>query len=191
GYFAVGRVIGAPTINGTLTVGSGGDFATLTAAVAALNSRVMTGPVTFQLTDPTYPAETFPIAINPNGGNGAANTVTIKPAPGVSPAISGSSTSALIVLNGIDYVTIDGSNSGGSSRDMTISNTNAGTSSADIWGQTITTADPTTNNTIKNLNLSGNASTTTFAGVGFGSTTIGTGTLGTRNDNNRVQNNNI
>ena len=117
--------------------------------------------------------------------------MTIKPAPGVSPAISGSSATALIVLNGIDYVTIDGSNSGGSSRDMTISNTNAGTSSADIWGQTVTTADPTTNNTVKNLNLSGNASTTTFAGVGFGSTTIGTSTLGTRNDNNRVQNDSI
>ena len=91
--------------------------------------------------------ETFPIAINPNAGNSATNTVTIKPAPGVSPAISGSSATALIVLNGIDYVTIDGSNSGGSSRDMTISNTNAGTSSAVIWGQTVTTADPTTNNT--------------------------------------------
>ena len=88
-------------------------------------------------------------------------------------------------------MTIDGSNSGGSSRDTTISNTNAGVSSAVFWGQTVTTADPTTNITVKNLNLSGNASTTTFAGVGFGSTTISTSTLGTRNDNNRVQNNNI
>ena len=59
---------------------------------------------------------------------------------------------------------------------MTISNTSTGATSAVIWGQTVGTADPTTNNTIKNLNLSGNASTTTFAGVGFGSTTISTAT---------------
>ena len=42
----------------------------------------MTGPVTFQLTDATYPAETFPITINPNAGNSATNTLTIKPASG-------------------------------------------------------------------------------------------------------------
>ena len=191
GYFAVGRLNGASTISGSFNVGVGGDFSTLTAAVAALNSRVMTGPVAFQLTDATYPAETFPIVVNPNAGNSATNTLSIRPASGVSPVISGSSASGLIVLNGIDYVTIDGSNSGGSTRDTTISNTNTGTGSAVIWGQTVATADPTTNNTIENLNLSGNASTTTFAGVGFGSTTISTSTVGTRNDNNRVQNNNI
>ena len=175
GYFAVGRLTGASTISGSFNVGTGGDFATLTAAVAALNSRVMTGPVTFVLTDNTYAGETFPIQINPNGGNSATNTLTIKPASGVSPVISGISTTGLIVLNGIDYVTIDGSNSGGSSRDTTLTNNGTGTTSAVIWGQTLGTADPTTNNTIKNLNVSGNASTTTFAGIGFGSSTIGTG----------------
>ena len=82
GYFAVGRLTGAPTISGTFTVGAGGNFPTLTAAVAALNSRVMTGPVTFLLTDSTYAGETYPIVINPNGGNSAANTLTIKPASG-------------------------------------------------------------------------------------------------------------
>ena len=191
GYFAVGRLTGASTISGSFNVGTGGDFATLTAAVAALNSRVMTGPVTFLLTDNTYAGETFPIQINPNGGNSATNTLTIKPASGVSPVISGISTTGLIVLNGIDYVTIDGSNSGGSSRDTTLTNNGTGTASAVIWGQTLGTADPTTNNTIKNLNVSGNASTTTFAGIGFGNSTISTATLGTRNDNNRVQNNNV
>ena len=39
GYFAVGRLTGAPTISGSFNVGAGGDFTTLTAAVAALNSR--------------------------------------------------------------------------------------------------------------------------------------------------------
>ncbi len=191
GYFAVGRLIGAPTISGSFNVGVGGDYATLTAAVADLNSKLMTGPVTFVLTDNTYPAETYPITINQNGGNSATNTLTIKPATGATPAFSGSSASALITLNGIDYVTIDGSNSGGTSRDMSLTNNNVGTASAVVWGQTIGIANPTTNNTIKNLNVTGNASITTFAGIGFGNTTISATTAGTRNDNNRVENNNV
>ena len=82
GYFAVGRLTGARRSAASFNVGTGGDYATLTAAVAALNSRVMTGPVTFLLTDNTYAGETFPIQINPNGGNSATNTLTIKPAGG-------------------------------------------------------------------------------------------------------------
>ena len=38
GYFAVGRLTGASTISGSFNVGTGGDFTTLTAAVAALNT---------------------------------------------------------------------------------------------------------------------------------------------------------
>ena len=81
----------APRSAAPSTSGTGGDFATLTAAVAALNSRVMTGPVTFSLTDNTYAGETYPITINPNGGNSATNTLTIKPAPGATPSFSGTS----------------------------------------------------------------------------------------------------
>ena len=194
GFFAVGVLTGAPTISGTFTVGVGGNYTTLTAAVADLNAKLMTGPVTFLLTDSGYVSETFPITISPNGGNSSVNTLTIKPTSGPSassPSISGSATTALIILNGIDYVTIDGSNIGGSTRNMTLTNTNTSTTSAVIWGQTIGTADPTTNNTIKNLNIVGNANTTTLIGVGFGSSSISSSSLGTRNDNNRVQNNNI
>ena len=157
GYFAVGKLTGAPTISGSFNVGTGGDYATLTAAVTDLNSKLMTGPVTFVLTDNTYAAETYPITVNANGGNSATNTLTIKPATGATPSFSGSTASALLILNGIDYVTVDGSNSGGSSRDMTLTNTNVGTTSAVVWGQTVGTANPTTNNTIKNVNIVGNA----------------------------------
>jgi hypothetical protein len=192
GFFAVGVIPGATPISGNQNTGTGGDFPTLTAAIAALNSRILNGPVTITLTDNTYPSETFPITINANAGSSATNTITIKPAPGITPALSGSVATALIILNGVDYVTIDGSNTvGGITRDLTLTNNNTGTSSAVIWGQTVGTADPATNNTIKNLNAVGNASTTTLAGVGFGSSTIGTASVGTRNDNNRVENNNI
>ena len=44
GFFAVGTLTGAPTISGNQTVGTGQTFANLTAAVAAYNTRVQTGP---------------------------------------------------------------------------------------------------------------------------------------------------
>lgn len=192
GFFAVGTLTGAPTITGSFNVGAGGAYATLTAAIADLNSKIMTGPVTISLTDNVYAGETFPIIIQPNAGASATNTLTIKPAPGVTPAFSGSSASALLILNGADYVTIDGSNTpGGTTRDTSFANTNTGTSSAVIWGQTVGTGDPAANNVIKNVNVLGNAATTTLAGIGFGSSTISSATLGTRNNNNVIQNNSI
>ena len=92
----------------------------------------MSGPVTFLLTDNTYGAETYPIVVNANGGNSATNTLTIKPATGATPAFSGNSATALLTLNGIDYVTVDGSNSGGTSHDMSFTNNGTGTTSAVI-----------------------------------------------------------
>src|SRR5207248_1254563 len=68
-----------PGISGTKTVGSGGDYADVTAAVNALNTSVVTGPVTFLLTDPTYTSgpqavEALPVTINANSGSSATNT---------------------------------------------------------------------------------------------------------------------
>ena len=135
--------------------------------------------------------ETYPITINANAGASAANTLTIKPNAAAT-TMTGSSASALIVLNGADWVTVDGSSNGTSSRDLTMTNTNTGTSSAVIWGQTTAApADSATNNTVKNLNLVGNSNTTTLIGVGFGSTTISVTSLGNGNNNNTIQNCNI
>ncbi len=190
GFFAVGTLTGTTPICGNFNVGAGGDFTTLTAAVAALNSREMTCAVSFTLTDNLYAGETYPITINANAGASAVNTLTIKPAPGATPAFSGSASSALLIMNGADYVTIDGSNvPGGSGRNLSFTNTNVGTSSAVIWGQTVGANDPASNNTLRNLIIAGNAGNTTLAGIGFGSSTIGTASLGTRNNNNRVENN--
>ena len=57
------------SISGIFTVGASGDYATLTAAVADLNSKFVAGPVVFNLLDATYAgSETFPIMINANSG---------------------------------------------------------------------------------------------------------------------------
>ncbi len=195
GFFTVGTLTGQGPANiagGTYTVGAAGTYTTLTAAIAAINGRALSGPVTLSLIDGVYAGETYPITLT-GIGTSAANTLTIKPSVGPAnstPSFTGSSASALIILNGAKYVVIDGSNTaGGSSRDLTFTNTNTGTSSAVVWGQSIGTAASASNNTIKNLNLVGNAVSTTVAGVGFGSTTISTSSLGTANNNNTFQNN--
>ena len=159
-------------------------------AFDAINAGTHQGTITIGISGNT--TETAAAVLNASGaGSASYATITIKPAPGNSPVITGSSASALIVLNGADFVTIDGSNAGTSSRDLTITNTDSGTSSAVVWLQTTAGADAATNNTIKNVNLVGNSNTTTLFGIGSGSTTISLSSLGTGNNTNTIQNNNI
>ncbi|MEP7197585.1 MAG: hypothetical protein ABI851_13770, partial [Saprospiraceae bacterium] len=195
----------AASLSGTYNVGVGQTYATLTAAVAAYNTACITGAVTFLLTDLLYSAsETFPITINSNPFASSINTLTIKPVL-AGTAITGTSATALIVLNGADWVTINGSISGvnntlcpfvAASRDLTITNSNVSTASAVIWLQsTLITATPSldgaSNNSIRNINLVGSGNTQTFVGVGSGSTIISTLSLGVNNHNNSYVNNNI
>ncbi|MFC6223712.1 beta strand repeat-containing protein [Hymenobacter artigasi] len=177
---------------GTSPGGATREYATLTAAVADYNSKGLGGAVRFLLFSNTQSPETYPISINANADASATNTLTIKPSAGVTTTLSGSSTAELILLNGADYVTIDGSNAAaGTSRDLTLTNTSTGTSSAIIWGQTTGAADAATNNVVKNLMLTGSGKTATLFGVGFGGTAVSTSSLGTANVNNTVQNNSV
>lgn len=189
-----------PVLSGTYTVGVGMTYTTITDAVNAYNTSCISGNVVFQLTDATYLGEIFPITINDNGSAGSGNTLTIMPAVGVTPAITGSSASGIFVLNGADYVTIDGANTPltnsvcpavSSARDMTITNTSTSTTSAVVWIQTATGGDSATHNTIRNCNIVGSGNTRTLFGIGSGGTTIGYTSLGTNNNSNTIENNSI
>jgi subtilisin-like proprotein convertase family protein len=160
-------------LSGTYTVGTGGSFTTLTSAVAYANTNGLCGATLFSLLNASYSAsETFPVVINTLSGASSVNTLTIKPNTGVVSTISGSNASAVIKLNGADYVTIDGSNTlGGTGKNLTISNTNTGNSSAVVWIATASASNGATNNTIKNTIVSGNSRTTTYAAVASSSTT--------------------
>ncbi len=187
-------------LSGTYTVGAGGAYATLTAAVAAYNNSCLTGPVVFSLTAATYtsPAETFPISINSNALASAVNTLTIKPATGISPTITGSNANALLKLNGADYVIIDGSNSNTANtlcpsvlatRDLTITNTNSA-AAAIVWMGSTSAANGATNNIIKNTNLAGGAASLTTFGIFSGSASASSpGTAAAApNSNNTIEN---
>jgi hypothetical protein len=180
----------ATVLNGTYTVGTGQNFETLTAAVAAYNaSTCFGGNVVFNLTDATYStAETFPIVVNSNAAAGAF-TLTIK--PNATATITGSSTNSIIRLNGADNVIIDGSNSGGSDKSLTIENTNTGTTSAVVWIGSASASNGATNNTVRNIITRGNAPTTTFAGIfaGSGTTASTTGIALASNSNLTIANN--
>ncbi len=175
-------------LTGTFTVGVGGNYSTLTAAIAEYNTKCLTGPVVFTLTDASYSTnETFPIIINNNLTSSATNSLTIRPASGITSTISGSvSSGALISINGANYVTIDGSNNASSSRNLTITNTST-TSPSVINMVSLGTGLGASNNTIKNINLSTAGAGSSY-GISVGSTP---GNAGADNDNITIQNNNI
>lgn len=180
------------TLSGVYTVGVTGNYPTLTAAVAAYNGACLNGAVTFSLIDTTYPSETYPIAINDNVQASMVNTLTIKPAVGVVTTLTGSSANSIIRLNGADYVTIDGSNAvGGTTKDLTLINTNAGTSSFVVWNASVSSSNSASNNSFKNLNVIGNAPLTTFGGIFSGSGTTAGGAAEATNNNVVIENNTV
>ena len=136
-------------IAGVFHVGIGKDYDNLQFAVYDLNSKFMTGPVTFILDDNTYP----PIAgeqltIKNNPGSSSSNILTIKPNAGITPTIWGAFdfVSLIRVLN--SNTVIDGSNNGGTSRDLTITNTGDYSPSGILFGSSGTA--PITNISFQN-----------------------------------------
>ena len=180
-------------LNGTYTVGAAGAFPTLTAAINAYNTSCLTGPVVFSLIDAAYTTTSDTIRINPDAS--AVNTLTIKPAiAGVT--VTGNSTTATLVILGADYINIDGSTGStanticppsAASRDLTIVNSNTGTTSAVIW-LTPSGTDGASNNTIMNCNINGNSATTTLIAVGSGGA-IGSASTAANNNNKYINNN--
>ncbi len=176
----------APSILLTNNTGSGASF---TANISS--GKAMAGATTLSLSSNynSVNENSFPITIPEIIGTSATNTVIIKPASGVTTSISGSSTTSIINFNGADYVTIDGSNNGSTSRDLAVTNTNSTSVNAVIQVTSLGTAAGATFNTIKNLNISNGSADQSNYAIHIGSATLGTG--GADNDNLTIQNNNI
>ncbi|MFD2719066.1 beta strand repeat-containing protein [Hymenobacter monticola] len=191
------------TLSGTYYVGTSTSpqptrtYATLTAAAAAYNTATLAGAVTFVLLDNSYgTAETFPIRFGSVSTASATNTLTIKPNTGVTTSISGSvATGAVLMLNGADYVTIDGSNNGTTSQNLTIENTSAtGSGNAVLWVAAAAAGDGATFNNVRNTIIRGNSGTgfpqfTVFLGGGGTGVTSPTTSTPASNSNNTFTNN--
>ncbi|WP_255155842.1 fibronectin type III domain-containing protein [Ferruginibacter sp. HRS2-29] len=184
-----GTTLTCPTYSGSITVGATGTFTNLTNAISSLLTCGYTGNIVLELqSDYSSAGETFPITFPIALGASAAKTITVRPAAGVTASIAGSSTVAIIKINGADYITIDGSNNGTTTRDLTVANSSTGTSSTVIWLASTTAPDGATNNTIKNLIVTGNGSATTFGGIMSTAATLGN-QADISNSNNTYQNN--
>jgi len=178
------------SLSGTFTVGAGGNYPTLTAAIADYNTKCLSGNVVFNLTDANYSTnETFPIVIGANINAGPSATLTIKPAAGVTAIITGSvNSNGLIRLDGADYVTIEGSNNGTSSQNLSIINSST-TAPTAIAINSIGAGAGASFNTIRNVLISTGVATASSYGISIGGATPGT--QGADNDNNTIQNTNI
>ncbi|MGV3697849.1 T9SS type A sorting domain-containing protein [Flavobacterium sp.] len=156
-----------PPMNGIYTVGTGGNFSSLTNAggiFQAINNRVdgVSGPITINIIS-DLTGETGSNGLNEIAGG---HSVTIQPFGGartITGALGTTSNLGLIRFDGTDNVTINGSLVGAevascriggdaSLRQLTIVNNSIGTTAAVLFTSSTTGAY---NNTIKNVNLVG------------------------------------
>ena len=145
-------------LNGTFQVGSSqpSPFHTLTSAINTFNNAcTLSGPVVFELTDATYStAETFPLVINKHSSASAVNTLTIRPAAGNNASITGTLSNSLLIACYNSFTTIDGSNNGTTSKNLTL----GGTSTTVAFYSSGSTA-PVSNCTLKNTTIMNGAQT--------------------------------
>ena len=135
-------------------------YTTLKGAFDALNAGTHQGIITITITGNT--TETATATLNASG-NGAASysSVNIKPETGATPVISGNINGGpLIRCNGSRNLTIDGSNNGTTSRNLTITNTSTSGAYVVLFGSAGTT--PISNVSLKNCTLI-NGTNTSFA----------------------------
>lgn len=121
-------LLNAQTLTGNKTIGSGGDYSTLAAAISDLNTKGVSGTLTFLINSDL--TETGIHEITTTSLNGT-NKLIIKPAAGKTPVVtfgslttSGNGGNACLAVSGaasnVGNITIDGSNTdGGTTRDMT------------------------------------------------------------------------
>ena len=168
-------------LNGIYTVGIGGNFATLTAAVNAYNTAcAISGPTIFELIDNSYPSETFPIDIQLHADASAAHTLTIRPSATATPVITGNA-SQTINLNGAKYIIFDGRQGGtGTPKSLTIS-------TSLITASTIQFINDAQNDVVKYCVIRGMRATNFFGTIMFSTANAS----GTGNDNNTIDNNDI
>ncbi len=159
------------------------NYPNIKTAIDSMAAYGVNGPLTFELGS-TYTSSSepsLPLTFAPVQGASATNVITLRPASGVTNAvISGSNSTALILLNGIDYFVIDGRPGGtGTTSQLTIENTLASTTT------TIKIQADATFNTIKYCTIRGSSNSSSYGTIYFSTgTTVG-------NNFNTISNNDI
>ncbi|NDA63466.1 MAG: hypothetical protein EBX50_15710, partial [Chitinophagia bacterium] len=158
-----------PGLGGTFTIGAGGNYASFGAAVAALQTSGVCGPVVFRVINGIY---TETVTIPQISGANSINTITFESQSGDSTLVNLQGTSTYVLyLNGADYIRI---------RKMTLQNTGT--------GRVIDFGNTAQFNRIENCRIIGfntTVNSTTYALIYKGSTT--TSESGTEIRNNVLQ----
>lgn len=187
--FPIGGTLNSYTIvasiSGTKTVGSGGDYPSLTGAGGLfedINAKVVAGDITTNVISNL--TEDGANALNQWAESGTGNyTLTIKPNDASLKTISGSYAGGLIRLNGADRVTFDGRYTGGGNY-LSFSNTSTATNTAVFHFISMGTNAGATDNTIRNCDIAAGSNTITSTfGIFSGSSSISTSGTGADNDN--------
>lgn len=167
----------AQPLSGTYTVGGASpNYPDLAAAINAVNSNGVVGPVVFNIRSGTYTGTTAQGTLNTITGANATNTITFQAESGpgtvtLSPAGSSNTNNFVFRLNNANWIII---------KDLTLNNTGS------TYGVDVDFMGTASNNTVTNCVLTGNTSTSTtlykariFAY--FSSTSYGTGFSGANN----------
>ncbi len=137
----------------SLTVGALGTYPTLTGAgglFSAINANGLTGNTTVNILDASV-TETGTFALNqiqPGDCSATAYTLLIKPNAATTSTLTGTLANNALIRILSSNVTIDGSNNGTATRDLTITNTSLTSPSVLLIGSTGTT--PVVSTTLKN-----------------------------------------
>lgn len=168
---------------GTFSVGPTGTFSSIRAAFDTIGNRGINSNIILEL-QASYnsAAESFPITINDYRGGvcpGPNASVTIRPELGATNlVISGNNGTALFVVDGADYLTIDGRPGGlGTTRELTL--TNLATS-----GSVILLRNDVTRNTIQWCNIRSSSTSAVAGAIHIAATTFFNG-----NDSITISNN--
>ena len=172
-------------LSGTYTVGTGGNFTSLTSpggVFDAINTAGVSVSARFNILNDLN-GETGAVGLNQIAGGAS---VAIRPASGVTATVTGSFNGCLVRLNGADNVTIDGSNiDGGSTRNLSFVNTSSAASVGVICITSLGIGAGAVNNTLRNLSVSAADPTTSLLAISVGGT-IGVG--GANNNNTVIDN---
>lgn len=173
------------SISGEITVGTGGDYPSLTGVgglFSSINNLLVTGNITATVISDLSETGSYPLYEMVEYPTGSNYTLTIKPDAAVTRNISGSYGGGLIRLHGADRVTFDGRFSGdGNYLSFTNTYTSSNTSSvfrlislgigAGAWG-----------NTIRNCNIAAGTTDDSY-GIYVAGTSLSSDGTGADNDN--------
>ncbi|MBE0539671.1 MAG: right-handed parallel beta-helix repeat-containing protein [Ignavibacterium sp.] len=121
---------------GTYTVGTSGDFTSLTSIVDSLAETFISAPITIEmLNDYNSTSETFPIEFPFIYGSSSQNKITIRPAITAADISIAGNGSAILKFSNCNNITIDGRPGGvGEQRHLTIQNEDSSGSSILVTG---------------------------------------------------------